>query len=304
MPLRDEEASVASLLEGITLQTRPPDELVVVDAGSTDATAALVSACEAPIPLRLVRAGPLHPGLARNAGVEAAAHPWLAFTDGGARAVPAWLHDLLAAAEADQADVVFGSFEPVCDSLFRRCAAVAYVPGPGPQGIRGPSVASMALRRDVFDRTGGFPPFRAAEDLIFLERLAALPVRIAYAPGAVVHWELAPDARRTFRRFALYSEHNLRAGRGRYWHRGVLRHYVLMALAGSAALLAGAGAWALAVYPLWQLARAARSAWLKRRAFAFSTLDPRLVVGAAALLCLIDLATFTGALRWLRRPRG
>jgi glycosyltransferase involved in cell wall biosynthesis len=277
---------------------------VVVDAGSTDGTAALVSAAEAPIPLRLVRAGALFPGLARNAGVEAAAHPWLAFTDGGAQAVPAWLHELLAAAEDGQADVVFGSFDPVCDSFFRRCAALAYVPPPGPNGIRGPSVASMALKREVFAQTGGFPPFRAAEDLIFLERVSALPVRIAYAPGAVVRWELAPDARRTFRRFALYSEHNLRAGRGRYWHLGVLRHYAAMVALGAAVGLAGGGAWALAVYPLWQTARAARSAWGKRRAFSFRTLDPRHVLGAAALLCLIDLATFVGFVRWMRGGRA
>jgi hypothetical protein len=138
------------------------------------------------------------------------------------------------------ADVVFGSYEPVCDTFFRRCAAVAYVPARGPHGIRGPFVASMALARDAFERAGRFPPFRAAEDLIFMERLCALPLRIAYAPRAVVRWQLAPDVARTFRRFASYSEHNLRAGRGRYWHRGVLRHYVLIAFLTAAAFLAGA----------------------------------------------------------------
>jgi hypothetical protein len=197
--------------------------------------------------------------------------------------------------------VVFGSYDPVCDTFFRRCAAVAYVPAPGGQGIRGPFVASMAVTRDAFGRAGGFPPFRAAEDLILIERLLALPLRIVYAPRAVVRWELAPDARRTFRRFALYSEHNLRAQRGRHWHAGVLRHYVLMILSATAATLAGAGAWAALVYPLWQLARATRGAWRKRRAFDFRPLDPRHVVGAAAVLCLTDLATLTGAIRWLAR---
>jgi glycosyltransferase involved in cell wall biosynthesis len=292
---------VRRLLDSVAQQQRAPDELIIVDAGSTDRTAELVSSYVTPMPTRLVREGPLFPGRARNVGVEVASHAWLAFTDGGVRLDPAWLSELMSRAEEGAADVVFGSYDPVCDTFFRRCAAVAYVPAPGGQGIRGPFVASMALTRDAFGRAGEFPPFRAAEDLIFIERLLALPLRIVYAPRAVVRWELASDARRTFRRFALYSEHNLRAQRGRYWHAGVLRHYVLMILCATAATLAGAGAWAALVYPLWQLARAARSAWRKRRAFDFRPLDPRHVVGAAAVLCLTDLATLAGAVRWLAR---
>jgi glycosyltransferase involved in cell wall biosynthesis len=305
VPLRNESATVGALLESIAGQTHPPSEVLVVDAGSEDDTAAQVTSFVSPIPLRLVPMGELFPGLARNAGAAAATHPWLAFTDGGVRLEPAWLQEIASAAETVAADVVFGSFDPVCDTYFRRCAAVAYVPPPAASGIRGPSVASMALTHDAFDRAGGFPPFRAAEDLIFLERLLALPLRTAYAPRAVVHWELAPDARRTFRRFALYSEHNLRAGRGRYWHAGVLRHYAAMALVTAVTALGVGGAWSLVVYPSWQIGRAARSAWQKRRAFDFPPLDPRYMLGAAALLCLIDLATLAGAMRWVRhgRPR-
>jgi len=303
VPLRNEETTAAALLESISGQARRPDELVVVDAGSEDRTAAIVSSFGSPFPVRLVQTEPLFPGSARNAGAEAARNPWLAFTDGGVRLSSGWLGELLGSAKEAAADVVFGSYDPVCDTFFRRCAAVAYVPAPGAQGIRGPSVASMALTRDAFERAGRFPPFRAAEDLIFLERLLALPLQVAYAPHAVVHWELAPDALRTFRRFALYSDHNLRAGRGRYWHLGVLRHYVLMALVATAVVLGGGGAWALATYPFWQIARAGRSAAQKRRAFEFPTLDPRVVLGTAALLCLIDAATLAGWILWLRRGR-
>jgi glycosyltransferase involved in cell wall biosynthesis len=300
VPLRDEQATVDRLLQSVTSQERPPDEVVVVDAGSEDETAARVASFPTDVMVRILRREPLFPGQARNAGAESASHSWLAFTDGGVRLDAAWLRLLLSTAQEKGADIVFGSFEPICTGLFSRAAALAYVPGRAPQGIRGPSVASMALTRSAFIGAGGFPPFRAAEDLIFIERLLALRLQVAYAPGAVVHWELAPDAARTFRRFAVYSEHNLRAGRERYWHWGVLRHYVVMALIGAAVAAAGGGGWALAVYPTWQLARAARSAWQKRSAFDFATLDPRLIAGAAALLCLIDLATLVGAMRWVK----
>src|SRR5262249_47835842 len=160
-------------------------------------------------------------------GVAEAVHPWLAFTDAGLRLEPTWLSALLTAAADTGAEVVFGSYEPVCERAFTRAAAVAYVPGAEGDGFRGPSVASMALTRAAFDAAGGFPPFRAAEDLVFLERLRALPLRIVRAPRAVARWELPPDVGRTWRRFVVYSEHNLRAGRGRYWHAGVLRQYAV-----------------------------------------------------------------------------
>lgn len=303
VPLQNEERTATKLLESIAGQTRPPDEVVVVDAGSDDGTGAIVSSFAARLPVRLLQKGRLFPGLARNAGVEVARHPWLAFTDGGVRLAPDWLEKLLAVGESAAADVVFGSFDPVTDTFFRRCAAVAYVPGATADGGRGPSVASMAVRREAFARSGGFPDFRAAEDLIFFERLLALPLRVAHAPAAIVQWELAPDARRTFHRFALYSEHNLRAGRARYWHRGVLRHYVLIALVTVATVMSGGGSWGIAVYPLWQIVRSARSAWQKRDAFDFAVLDPRHVLGAAALSCLIDAATLLGTLRWVARGR-
>ena len=37
VPLRDEEGSVADLIRSLLAQTRPPDEVVLVDGGSTDA---------------------------------------------------------------------------------------------------------------------------------------------------------------------------------------------------------------------------------------------------------------------------
>ena len=300
VPLRNEEASAASLVESVWRQTQAPDELIVIDAGSTDRTAEVVESFASRGRVRLVRAGPLYPGLARNAGVAAAAQPWLAFTDGGIRIAPGWLRALADTAEQETADVVFGTFEPVCDTTFRRAAAIAYVPGRNANGLRGPSVASMLLTREAFERSGGFPPFRAAEDLIFLERLLGSPVRVAYAPDAVAYWEIAPDVRSTFRRFALYSEHNLRAGRGRFWHAGVLRHYLAMTVLAAGVGMAGSTAWSILVWPFWQAARALRSAWIKRGAFDFETLDPRHLLGAAALLSVIDAATLAGAIRWAR----
>jgi hypothetical protein len=73
---------------------------------------------------------------------------------------------------------------------------------------------SVANYLQTVDAVGGFPPHRASEDLVFIEALIRGGHRVAYAPSAVVHWQTAPHAAATFRRFALYSQVNLEAGRG------------------------------------------------------------------------------------------
>ena len=191
IPLRNEKASITALLESIARQTRVPDEVVVVDAGSSDETRAVVRAFNAPFPLLLLARGKLHPGEARNEGVAYATNQWIAFIDGGFELNHDWLAALLEVAGGSGSEVVFGSYDPVCDSLFRECAAIAYVPKRAPCGGRGPVVPGMLVRRRAFDRLGGFPAFRASEDLFFLEAIRKSEVSIAYAPHATARWQIA-----------------------------------------------------------------------------------------------------------------
>ena len=221
IPVQDEEQSIVALLRSIAEQRRPPNEVVLVDAGSRDLTVeralSMISLC----PLKIVRCERVYPGVARNHGVGASEESeWIAFTDGGIVLHPDWLWELLEAAE-EETDVILGNVDPISRTLFQECAAVAYVPARDEKGMRGPCVPSCLVRRSTFVSMGGFPPYRAAEDLIFFERLRTAAARVAYAPRAVANWQIAGTVRETFGRFASYSDHNLIAGRGRHWHAGV-----------------------------------------------------------------------------------
>lgn len=303
IPLQDEEASVDALLLSIAGQALPPTEVIVVDAGSRDRTAERVRSARLPFPTTVVTCGRLHPGDARNAGVRNATTSWIAFTDGGIRLDGMWLSELARTAEATGAGIVFGSYEPVCDSFFKECAALAYVPPRNANGVRGPFVASMLLRRDHFHAVGGFPGYRAAEDLIFLERIRNEGFRSATTAGAVVYWQMAASIAATYRRFKLYSEHNLLARRAQFWHRGVARHHALGAVMAAAFAIAGQPVAAGLAVPFWFLMRATHAAWVKRHSFAFSTLNPLRVLGAAGVLVVTDAATLAGVVRWARTLR-
>src|SRR6476659_4111633 len=132
VPVRDEEHSIRELLDSLLQQTRPPDEIVIADGGSLDATPQIIEQyINQGAPVRLLRAGPALPGRGRNVGAAAAKFDWLAFTDAGIRLDRDWLEHLIARAERDESlDIVYGAWEPVTDTFFKRCAAIAYVPPP------------------------------------------------------------------------------------------------------------------------------------------------------------------------------
>ncbi|MBW3599041.1 MAG: glycosyltransferase, partial [Planctomycetes bacterium] len=230
IPVRNEVDSLRALIRTIHSQTHPPDEVLLVDAGSTDQTVALAKdLTEGDARFQILEAGEATPGRARNVGIAAATNDWIALTDAGIQLTPIWMQELLAIVRRNpDIDVVYGNYEPITKTWFEHCAALAYVPPkqrrPG-GAMRGPSVASMLLRRGVWRSVGGFPDLRAAEDLMLMEQVEAANFQIGWAPAATVDWQIQPTLGRTFRRFALYSKHNVWAGRQRYWHRGVARIY-------------------------------------------------------------------------------
>ena len=77
MPARNAERTLADALASIRAQTVAVAEIVVVDDGSSDATAAIARAAGATV----VEGPRMGPGAARNAGIRAAAQPWIAFLD-------------------------------------------------------------------------------------------------------------------------------------------------------------------------------------------------------------------------------
>ena len=70
---------------------RLPDELIVIDNGSRDATSDVVASFQAPFPVRYFYESTVGVSAARNAGVRAAACDVLAFIDDDAVAEPQWL---------------------------------------------------------------------------------------------------------------------------------------------------------------------------------------------------------------------
>jgi glycosyltransferase involved in cell wall biosynthesis len=312
VPVRDEEASIRVLLEGLLAQTLPPKEIVITDGGSVDATRDIVEEfIKDGAPVRLIRERDSLPGRARNIAAKNSRYQWIAFTDAGTRSAPDWLACLAEkVGDGSDVDVVYGSYEPVADSFFKECAAIAYVP-PAVETdggfVRPRSIVSALMRRQAWEDVGGFPEhLRSAEDLLFMNKVEQAGFRIVRAPQALVYWTIQPGPWSTFRRFSLYARNNIRAGLWRQWQAAIFQLYALIILVAVPAVFVGVK-WLIVPLLLWlalMIARAAQAVFQNRRAYpaGFFRNSLRLLL-IVPIIATLDAAAFAGTISWLLRDK-
>ncbi len=308
VPVRDEEHSIRELLDSLLNQTRLPDEIVITDGGSVDATPQIIEEyVQKGAPVRLIRTEAALPGRGRNLGAAEAKFDWLGFIDAGIRPAKNWLEALTSKAEQDESiDMVYGSWQPVTDTFFKECAAIAYVPPPALRdGIiaRPRSIASTLLRRAAWEAVNGFPEhLRSAEDLVFMDRVERAGYRFVFEPQAEVHWHLRPTLGTTFKRFLLYSRNNIRAGLWRQWQATILGRYALLMLLLVVTLIVEPSWFWLSVVG-WLFMLAARAAVaIRRNRFCYpASFFHNLIRGVLvmSLLAVLDAAAIIGSIQWL-----
>lgn len=304
VPVKNEETSLPLLVDSIRLQTLPPAEIILVDGGSDDHTLEIArSIAEKDRRYTIIELPEATPGKGRNIGAEYATNEWIAFTDAGITLEPDWLEKLVDVLNRHQeVEVIYGNYEPLVRTYFEKCAAIAYVAPKSRIGdgrVRGRFIASSLMRRYVWDDVGGFPDLRAAEDLIFMEKIDSLGFATAYSPEATVWWQLQGTLLKTFRRFALYSRCAVKAGRQNDWHYGVVRQYIIGLMFLGLSIVHSF--WWLAILPLGLLARAGKRIWRYGEGEGKEwTLNPVTILYVAFLLLAIDSAMFVGWLRALR----
>jgi glycosyltransferase involved in cell wall biosynthesis len=296
--VKDAGPAVDRFLVSLASQTRAPDEVVIVDGGSTDGTLEALRAVEASITVLSAPGANIAQG--RNRAIAASSHEVLAVTDPDCELAPDWLGRLLEAIEGG-ADVAAGVSRPVAGSPLQ-LAAASVVPEPEEIGPRWmPSSRSLALRRQVFDAAGGYPEWlEVGEDMYLNHRLADAGARIVVVPGAVVYWTMRPTVRDLWTQYVRYAEGDAVAGMHPRRHalRFAAGAFAAIALASRRPALlaaAGLGFGALVAQPLVRAWRRHPAGFPGRAALA---------VSVPATVGLIETAKAFGYVRGLARRRS
>jgi len=151
IPVYNGEQFVAEAIQSVLAQTTPPSEIIVVDDGSTDATAQVVAdlAASASMPLRYVYQANQGPAAARNVGIRRAEGDTLAFLD----ADDLWVENTLAIQIGQLAanpteQIVWGVLQ-----MFRVEAGQRLV---SPTMAHHANLGSVVMRKSALERVGLF----------------------------------------------------------------------------------------------------------------------------------------------------
>jgi glycosyltransferase involved in cell wall biosynthesis len=215
IPAFNEEAHIEACLASLESQTLSPSlfEVIVVDNGSTDSTAAIAQSFLSKIPLRVVSTPRRSISAARNTGAALAQGSELVFVDADCRANPTWLQDFV---DLPPENGIRGcNYEIPSDSTWvgrywtdyqarLLTGPVSFVPGGG-----------LFLSKANFDAIGGFDEqVETSEDIDLCARATKHGLTITSHPILAVIHDGTP---RTITHF--YRQHR--------WHgRHVLRNFI------------------------------------------------------------------------------
>jgi glycosyltransferase involved in cell wall biosynthesis len=206
--VKNEGAAIRGLMESLRRQTRPADEIVICDGGSSDDTIAILESYGRHLPLIIVQAAGSNISQGRNRAIEAAAGPIIAATDAGVVLNSGWLAELVRPIEQQKAIVVSGWFEADSRTPFEVVMGATVLPAledVDPASFL-PSSRSVAYLKQAWREVGGYPEWLDySEDLVFDMALRERYGPFAFAPGAVAHFRPRGDLRTFGRQYYLYA---------------------------------------------------------------------------------------------------
>ena len=244
----NEADSLPRLLDGLAAQTRPPDEVVICDGGSTDATLRLLE-IESRLPLRVIQCPGANISQGRNAAIEAATGEVIAVTDAGVRLSSRWLEKIVAPFGDAGTQTVAGFFVLDPRTVFEMAMGATVLPELreiNPVHFL-PSSRSVAFRKSAWAAVGGYPEWLDyCEDLVFDFRLRDRYGPFAFAPEAVVRFRPRPSLHAFFVQYYRYARGD---GKANLWRKRHAIRYLTYLVAGPLIAAAGAAAnpwwWAL-----------------------------------------------------------
>lgn len=246
----NEGEAIRRLLESLAAQTRPPDEVVIVDGGSRDQTVAVIEEYADRLPLRVITEPGANISRGRNVAIRAASSDVIASVDAGVWLEPEWLERLIAPLEesgvapkqslegsddfagvATRPAAVSGFFVADPRTTFETAMGATVLPAVddvNPTTFL-PSSRSVAYTKSGWLAAGGYPEWLDyCEDLVFDLRLREAIGVFGWAPEALAHFRPRGSLRAYFKQYYRYARGD---GKADLWRKRHAIRYVTYLIA-------------------------------------------------------------------------
>lgn len=211
----NEQESINSLLVALKNQTLKPHQVVIVDGGSTDGTLTLLKSFSRKWSTLKVYSQTGNRSVGRNFAISKCLCPIIAITDAGCRPHSDWLQNITRPFMDSQVQVVSGYYRGEAENIFQKCLIpfVLVMPDKAEKTEFFPSTRSMALRREVWVKSGGFnPALWHNEDYAFAHLLKRLGYSFHFNSQALVSWYPRKDLQSAAWMFLRFAVGDIQAG--------------------------------------------------------------------------------------------
>lgn len=210
VPVYNRPGEVDELLRSLTRQACADFEVVVVDDGSSVPCSSVCSRYAGQLDVRYYAKPNSGPGQSRNYGAERSSGEWLVVLDSDVVVPDGYLAALDAELEREACDAFGGPDAAHPDfTVTQKAISYAMTSFFTTGGIRGggarrldrffPRSYNMGVRREVWQRLGGFRAMRFGEDIDFSYRLVESGCRVRLFPEAWVWHKRRATLRAFFR---------------------------------------------------------------------------------------------------------
>ncbi len=224
----NEKDTIIPFLESLEAQTRVPDEIVIVDGGSSDGTYGLIKdffkGKGLNFNLKRVPGSSISRG--RNKAISIAGHNLICVSDAGCILDRGWVSKII---EGVKNDRIIGGYNTVIAKTFlEKLLASAIMPKKSQIKKENymPSSRNLCFFKSAWEKAGKYPEdMDYGEDMKFNFRIKREGIKIIFSPEAIVYWKMRSSLKDIFKQFFRYAKGDA-LGR-MYFYRHIIRFFSL-----------------------------------------------------------------------------
>ncbi len=191
----NEEKTIEDFIKSILRQSRMPDEIIIVDGGSTDSTLSVISNFKFQIANKkikfkfIVKKG--NRAVGRNEAIRQAKGDIIVCSDAGCILDKDWVKSIAEPFRNPEIDVVAGYYKGKAKNSFEKCAIPYFLVMEDKIHLNNflPATRSMAFKKSIWRKIGGFDEkYSDNEDYVFARKLKDIRAKIIFRKDAIVYW--------------------------------------------------------------------------------------------------------------------